>query len=214
MGRPDVSSAHCRFSHPLRFTLNMNARIQQSVVANLFRGPCSPRRGLSWSGSILRRPVHTSTTRLRCPAPPSRPPPDRHNARVDWFCGLPLEAHIAATGAPFAIDGPPGPGTPRGTPADLTGETRTRQPSINERALPRTTGGKTCLRRMNADPPTTARHRGPARTQRRSDLARGRTAPSRPRRRTGHKHQQRHRVGAPSRPGLDAVPSGTPSTAT
>ncbi|QDY11417.1 DUF4240 domain-containing protein [Micromonospora sp. HM134] len=46
--------------------------------------------------------------------------PDRHNARIDWFCGLPLEAHIAATGAPFAIDGPSGPGTPLGTPADLT----------------------------------------------------------------------------------------------
>ncbi|MFF0371986.1 DUF4240 domain-containing protein [Micromonospora sp. NPDC005087] len=31
---------------------------------------------------------------------------DRRNARIDWFCGLPLEAHIAATGAPLAIDGP------------------------------------------------------------------------------------------------------------
>lgn len=53
--------------------------------------------------------------------------PDRHNARIDWFCGLPLEAHIAATGAPFAIDGPPEPDTPNGTPTDLTDETRTRR---------------------------------------------------------------------------------------
>ncbi|MET7817785.1 DUF4240 domain-containing protein [Micromonospora zamorensis] len=53
--------------------------------------------------------------------------PDRRNARIDWFCGLPLEAHIAATGAPFAIDGPSGSDTPVGTPADLTDETRTRQ---------------------------------------------------------------------------------------
>jgi hypothetical protein len=47
---------------------------------------------------------------------------DRHNARIDWLCGLPLEAHIAATGAPFAIDGPPGRGADNdqarnGTPA-------------------------------------------------------------------------------------------------
>ncbi|PYC62832.1 hypothetical protein C7C45_32670 [Micromonospora arborensis] len=53
--------------------------------------------------------------------------PDRHNARIDWFCGLPIEAHIAATGAPSAIDGPSGPDTPLGTPADLTNETLTRQ---------------------------------------------------------------------------------------
>ncbi|SCL38957.1 hypothetical protein GA0074692_5194 [Micromonospora pallida] len=52
---------------------------------------------------------------------------DRHNARIDWFCGLPQEAHIAATGAPFTIDGPSGFDTPIGTPADLTNETRTRQ---------------------------------------------------------------------------------------
>ncbi|MER7420459.1 DUF4240 domain-containing protein [Micromonospora peucetia] len=39
--------------------------------------------------------------------------PDRHNARIDWFCGLPLEANIAATGAPFAVDGPSGPDTRR-----------------------------------------------------------------------------------------------------
>lgn len=53
--------------------------------------------------------------------------PDRHNARIDWFCGLPFEAHIAATGAPLPADGPSGPGTPVGTPADLTDENRTRQ---------------------------------------------------------------------------------------
>ncbi|MET7835700.1 DUF4240 domain-containing protein [Micromonospora sediminicola] len=52
---------------------------------------------------------------------------DRHNARIDWFCGLPLDAHIAATGAPFAIDSPSGPETPVGAPGDLTDETRTRQ---------------------------------------------------------------------------------------
>lgn len=46
---------------------------------------------------------------------------------IDWFCGLPLEAHIAATGAPFAIDGPSGPDAPVGTPADLTDESRTRR---------------------------------------------------------------------------------------
>ncbi|MFG1868422.1 DUF4240 domain-containing protein [Micromonospora arborensis] len=53
--------------------------------------------------------------------------PDRHNARIDWFCGLPIEAHIAATGAPFAIDGPSGPDTLLGTPADPTNETSMRQ---------------------------------------------------------------------------------------
>ncbi|MFF5225397.1 DUF4240 domain-containing protein [Dactylosporangium sp. NPDC000521] len=53
--------------------------------------------------------------------------PDRHNARIDWFCGLPLEAHIAATGAPLPAHGPSGPGTPVGTSADLTDENRTRQ---------------------------------------------------------------------------------------
>jgi hypothetical protein len=53
--------------------------------------------------------------------------PDRHNARIDWFCGLPLDAYIAATGAPFAIDGPSGPDEPVGTPAELTDETSTRQ---------------------------------------------------------------------------------------
>ncbi|SCF04240.1 Protein of unknown function [Micromonospora coriariae] len=52
--------------------------------------------------------------------------PDRHYARIDWFCGLPIEAHIAATGAPFAVDGPSGPDTPVGTAADLTDEIRTR----------------------------------------------------------------------------------------
>lgn len=53
--------------------------------------------------------------------------PDRHNARIDWFCGLPMEAHIAATGRPFAVDGPEGPDRPTGTPAELTDEARIRQ---------------------------------------------------------------------------------------
>ncbi|WJK33132.1 DUF4240 domain-containing protein [Solwaraspora sp. WMMA2065] len=53
--------------------------------------------------------------------------PDRRNARIDWFCGLPLEAHIAATGAPFGIDGPSGPDELVGTPAELTDETSTRR---------------------------------------------------------------------------------------
>ncbi|WP_309245957.1 DUF4240 domain-containing protein [Verrucosispora sioxanthis] len=53
--------------------------------------------------------------------------PDRHNARTDWFCGLPLDAYIAVTGVPFAIDGPSGTGAPVGTPVDLTDETTTRQ---------------------------------------------------------------------------------------
>ncbi|MFD0782480.1 DUF4240 domain-containing protein [Micromonospora azadirachtae] len=53
--------------------------------------------------------------------------PDRHNARIDWFCGLPLDAYIAVTGAPSAIDGPSGPGAPVGTPAELNDETSTRQ---------------------------------------------------------------------------------------
>ncbi|MEU7800431.1 DUF4240 domain-containing protein [Micromonospora arborensis] len=53
--------------------------------------------------------------------------PDRHNARIDWFCGLPIEAHIAATGVPFAINGPSGLDTPLGNPTDLTDEALTRQ---------------------------------------------------------------------------------------
>jgi hypothetical protein len=52
---------------------------------------------------------------------------DRHNARIDWFCGLPMEAHIAATGSPFAVDGPPGPDEPYGTPTDLTNEVEVRR---------------------------------------------------------------------------------------
>jgi uncharacterized protein DUF4240 len=51
---------------------------------------------------------------------------DRHNARIDWFCGLPLEAYIAATGASFAVDGPPGRDEPCGTPTDLTNEVEVR----------------------------------------------------------------------------------------
>ena len=53
--------------------------------------------------------------------------PDQHNARIDWFCGLPLEAYIAATGAPFAVDGPPGRDQPGGTPTDLTNEAEVRR---------------------------------------------------------------------------------------
>jgi hypothetical protein len=53
--------------------------------------------------------------------------PDRHNARIDWFCGLAMEAHIAATGAPFAVNGPPGLDEPLGTPVDLTDEASARR---------------------------------------------------------------------------------------
>ncbi len=53
--------------------------------------------------------------------------PDRHNARIDWFCGLPMEAHIAATGASIAVDGPPGRDEPFGTPTDLTNEVEVRR---------------------------------------------------------------------------------------
>lgn len=52
---------------------------------------------------------------------------DRHNARVDWFCGLPMEAHLAATGTPFPVDGPSGLDEPHGTPADLTDEASARR---------------------------------------------------------------------------------------
>ncbi|MEV6602126.1 DUF4240 domain-containing protein [Actinoplanes sp. NPDC051346] len=57
---------------------------------------------------------------------------DRHNARIDWFCGLPLEAHISATGAPFAVDGLPGRNEPYGRSTDLTneGEVRRRFPRL------------------------------------------------------------------------------------
>ncbi len=53
--------------------------------------------------------------------------PDRHNAQADWLCGLPMEAHIAATGVPFAVDGPPGRYEPCGAPTDLTDEPDTRR---------------------------------------------------------------------------------------
>jgi Protein of unknown function (DUF4240) len=52
---------------------------------------------------------------------------DRHNARIDWFCGIPMDAHIGATGAPFAVDGPPRPNAPHGMPFDLTDEIGTRR---------------------------------------------------------------------------------------
>ena len=53
--------------------------------------------------------------------------PDRHNARIDWFCGLAMEAHIGATGGPFAVDGPGGPDEPLGSAAGLTDESAARQ---------------------------------------------------------------------------------------
>jgi hypothetical protein len=53
--------------------------------------------------------------------------PDRHNARIDWFCGLPLDAYIAVTGAPFAIDETAGPGAPVGAPVELIDEISVRQ---------------------------------------------------------------------------------------
>jgi hypothetical protein len=53
--------------------------------------------------------------------------PDRHNARIDWFCGLAMEAHLFAAGCPFAVDGPNGPDQPRGTRADMTDEAGTRR---------------------------------------------------------------------------------------
>ena len=53
--------------------------------------------------------------------------PDRRNARMDWFSGLAVEAHIAATGRPFTVDRPDGPDEPAGTPAELTDEIRVRQ---------------------------------------------------------------------------------------
>ncbi|WP_309238772.1 DUF4240 domain-containing protein [Actinoplanes aureus] len=54
--------------------------------------------------------------------------PDRHNARIDWFCGLSLEAHMDVTGGtPFAIDGPPEDDTPTGAPVDLADEVHTRK---------------------------------------------------------------------------------------
>jgi hypothetical protein len=52
---------------------------------------------------------------------------DRHNARIDWFCGLPMEAHIAATGAPLPADGPLGPDEPHGKQTDLTNEVEVRR---------------------------------------------------------------------------------------
>lgn len=58
--------------------------------------------------------------------------PDRHNARVDWFCGLTMEAHIAATGAPLTVhyetvDGRAGRDEPYGTAIDLTEEAEVRR---------------------------------------------------------------------------------------
>ncbi|MCM0676131.1 DUF4240 domain-containing protein [Micromonospora phytophila] len=52
---------------------------------------------------------------------------DRHNARIDWFCGLPLEAHIAVAGCPFAMDEWRGPEAPTGSPAVLTDEDEARR---------------------------------------------------------------------------------------
>ncbi|MGC5305515.1 DUF4240 domain-containing protein [Micromonospora zamorensis] len=57
---------------------------------------------------------------------------DRHNARMDWFCGLPVDAHIAVDGCPPAMYHRPGPVDPVGVPADLSDEyaTRRRFPEI------------------------------------------------------------------------------------
>jgi hypothetical protein len=52
---------------------------------------------------------------------------DRHNARTDWFCGLAMEAHIGATGRPFAVDGPDGPEELAGEPGRITDEADTRR---------------------------------------------------------------------------------------
>lgn len=52
---------------------------------------------------------------------------DRHNARIDWFCGLPVEAHIAVTGAPPSIGESSGPLELAGVPADLSDEVATRR---------------------------------------------------------------------------------------
>jgi hypothetical protein len=52
---------------------------------------------------------------------------DRHHARIDWFGGLAMEAHIAVTGRPFAVDGPGEPDEPAGTPHEMTDETGLRQ---------------------------------------------------------------------------------------
>jgi hypothetical protein len=52
---------------------------------------------------------------------------NRHNTQIDWFCSLPMEAHIGATGAPFAVDGPQGPDEPYGTRTDLTNEVVVRR---------------------------------------------------------------------------------------
>ncbi|WP_344650071.1 DUF4240 domain-containing protein [Cryptosporangium japonicum] len=52
---------------------------------------------------------------------------DRHNARIDWFCGLPMEAHIAATGKSFTADRLDGPDEPSGVPAGLTDGASMRQ---------------------------------------------------------------------------------------
>jgi hypothetical protein len=49
------------------------------------------------------------------------------DARAERVCGLPMEAHIAATGASIAVDGPPGRDEPFGTPTDLTNEVEVRR---------------------------------------------------------------------------------------
>ncbi|GIF51970.1 uncharacterized protein DUF4240 [Asanoa ferruginea] len=52
---------------------------------------------------------------------------DRHNARIDWFCGLPVEAHIARLGCPPAMDDRPGPAELAGAAIDLTDEREVRR---------------------------------------------------------------------------------------
>jgi Protein of unknown function (DUF4240) len=54
--------------------------------------------------------------------------PDRHNARIDWFCDLPIEAYMAVTGRlPAAGREPAGPDEPAGVPVNLTDEREVRR---------------------------------------------------------------------------------------
>lgn len=53
---------------------------------------------------------------------------DRRNALIDWFCGLPTEAYIAATGHPPPFGGEPdGLDEPTGVTADLRDEADMRR---------------------------------------------------------------------------------------
>ncbi|WP_307962029.1 hypothetical protein [Salinispora arenicola] len=85
--------------------------------------------------------------------------PDRHNARIDWFGGLTMEAHIAVTGRPFAVDGPDSPDEPLGTAGDLTDEILD-DGSVSPESWPTSTpthGSNACGRAQPAEhaPPST-----------------------------------------------------------